>query len=256
VVLLKQVRKPREEEGGDYFAADRSRTVRQLNPADKSALLVAVELKKQYGAEITCLTMGPPSAKEILREAAMEGVDRICLVTDPLYAGSDTLATSVVLSSALRYVGSPELILCGRRTIDGETGQVGPQTAVRLGYSCVTNVLSLEIEGESKVSVKRLLDIKIEKLLVPLPALICVCEIGALNQLPDIVSIRRASKMQAEILSNRELKIPPEECGLSGSPTRVLQIHRKFMEKRNTCFVENAAQGVELFLSYLKENPS
>jgi electron transfer flavoprotein beta subunit len=256
VVLLKQVRGPREAEGGVDFATDRARNGKQLNPADKSALLMAVDLKKKHGAEITCLTMGPPSAKEILREAAMEGVDRICLITDPLYAGSDTLATSLVLASALRYIGSPELVLCGRRTIDGETGQVGPQTAVHLGYPCVTNVLSLEIEGESKLSVKRLLEIRIEKLLVPLPAMICVCETHALNQLPDIFSIRRASKMQIEILSNTELRIPPEECGLSGSPTRVLQIHRKSMEKRNTRFAESSTQGAELFLSYLKKNPS
>jgi electron transfer flavoprotein beta subunit len=255
-VLLKQVRKPREAERGDDFASDRAWSGKQLNPADKSALLAAVELKKQYDAEITCLTMGPPSAKEILREAAMEGVDRICLITDPLYAGSDTLATSLVLTSALRYIGSPELVLCGRRTIDGETGQVGPQTAAHLGYSCVTNVLSLAVEGENTINVKRLLELKIEKLLVPLPALICVCETNTLNQLPNIVSIRKASKMQTEILSNKELKIPPEECGLSGSPTRVLQIHRQSMKKRNTRFVENSTQGAELFLSYFNKNPS
>jgi electron transfer flavoprotein beta subunit len=252
-VLLKQVQKTGEAKMRDDFTVDRSRGAKQLNPADKSALLAAVKLKKQCGGKVTCLTMGPASAEKILREAVMDGADRICLITDPAYAGSDTLATSAVLAAALAHVGKPELVLCGRRSVDGETGQVGPQTAIRLGYSCVTNVLSLESAEEGFLEVSRLSEFKIEKLLVSLPAVICVCETNTLSQLPSIASMRRASEIQTEILSNKELKIPPKECGHPGSPTRVLKIHRRSIEKRNTRYSESAQEGAELALSLLRQ---
>ncbi len=236
----------------DDFTVDRSRGGKQLNPADKSALLAAVELKKKCGGEIICLTMGPASAEKILREAATDGADRICLVSDPVYAGSDTLATSVVLAAALTYLGRPELIICGRRTVDGETGQVGPQIAIRMGYSCVTNVLSVKLAEEGLLEISRLLELKIEKLLVPLPTMICVCETNTLSQLPDIASIRRANSIPTETLTNRELKIPQTECGHPGSRTRVLRIHRRPMEKRNTQYAESPEEGAELALSLLK----
>jgi electron transfer flavoprotein beta subunit len=253
-VLLKQVLKAEKAGVRDDFTADRSRRgAKQLNPADKSALLAAVELKKRYGGEIICLTMGPASAEKILHEAAMDGADRICLITDPIYAGSDTLATSAILAAALAYIGNPELVLCGRRSIDGETGQVGPQTAIRLGYSCVTNVLSLKLAEARSVEVSRLSELKIEKLLVSLPAIVCVCETNTLSQLPDIASIRKASNIQTEMLSNKELKISQKECGLSGSLTKVLHIHRRSTEKRNTRYAESSEEGVELVLSLLKQ---
>ena len=236
----------------DDFTVDRSRGGKQLNPADKSALLAAVELKKKYGGEIICLTMGPASAENILREAVMDGADRICLITDPAYAGSDTLATSVILAAALAYVGQPELILCGRRTVDGETGQVGPQTAIRMGYSCVTNVLSVEPAEEGFLEVTRLSESKIEKLLAPLPAMICVCETNTLSQLPDIESMRRASTIRTEVLSNKELNIPRAECGHPGSRTKVLKVHRRSIERRNTRYTESSEEGAELALSLLK----
>jgi electron transfer flavoprotein beta subunit len=252
-VLLKQVQKTGEAKMRDDFTVDRSRGGKQLNPADKSALLAAVALKKQCGGEVICLTMGPASAEKILREAAMDGADRLCLITDPIYAGSDTLATSAILAAALAHIGHPELVLCGRRSVDGETGQVGPQTAIRLGYSCVTNVLSLELAEEETINVSRLSELKIEKLSVHLPAIVCVCETNTLSQLPDIASIRRASEIQTEILSNKELRIPQKECGLSGSPTRVLRIHRRSIGKRNTRYAENSREGAELTLSLLKQ---
>ena len=230
----------------DDFTIDRSKGGKQLNPADKSALLAAVVLKKKVGGEIICLTMGPASAENALREAAMDGADRICLITDPNYAGSDTLATSMVLAAALTHLGRPELVLCGRRTVDGETGQVGPQTAIRMGYSCVTNVLSVELAEKGFLEITRLSESKIEKLLVSLPAIVCVCETHTLSQLPDIESMRRATTIQVEKLSNRELQIPQEKCGHPGSRTKVLKIHRRSIEKRKTRYTESPEEGAEL----------
>ncbi|MDR2587930.1 MAG: electron transfer flavoprotein subunit beta/FixA family protein [Spirochaetales bacterium] len=250
VVFLKQVPKQGEAEMQDDFTLDRSRGGRLLNPADKSALLMASSLRKRLGGEILCLSMGPPSAEEVLREAAMDGADQLYLISDTLYAGSDTLATSRVLAAALEYLGKPELVLCGRRAVDGETGQVGPETSVRLGYSCVTNVISVEESGKT-VRVERLLETKIQTLSVVLPAVICVCETNTLSQLPGIETLRRAAAMHVETLTNAELRIPNEKCGSAGSPTKVLEIHRRAFEKRKARYVFDTGDALELILPVL-----
>jgi electron transfer flavoprotein beta subunit len=245
-VLLKQVQKAAEVKMNEDFTIDRSGGNKQLNPADKSALLMGIALRKKYGGEIICLTMGPFSAVEVLREAAMEGADKLYHISDTLYAGSDTLATSLILAHALTCIGKPPLVLCGRRAIDGETGQIGPEAAVWLGFKGITNVISLEEGQEEYVIVKRLLEKKIQTLTVPLPAVISICETNTLSQLPSLKTIRRASSMPIELLSNQELKIDPERCGSRGSPTKVIRIHRKHMEHRKMRHTHSIKEGLDI----------
>ena len=196
--------------------------------------------------------MGPSAAIEVLREAAMDGADHLYLISDDVYAGSDTLATSRVIASALDYIERPPLVLCGRRAIDGETGQVGPETSVLLGYHCVTNVISIEEVNTGQVTVKRLLETKIQTLSVPLPAVICVCETNILSQLPSLNNIRRAATMPIQVLSNNELKIQPEQCGAGGSPTRVMRIHRKSMERRKAQYADQE-EGIRILETLLEK---
>jgi electron transfer flavoprotein beta subunit len=109
-----------------------------FNPEDLNALEEALKLKDRHNARVTVLTMGPPAAVQVLRESLYRGADEVILLTDKAFAGADTLATSYALSLAVRKLGGADLVLCGRQAIDGDTAQVGPQTAEKLDYPQIT----------------------------------------------------------------------------------------------------------------------
>jgi electron transfer flavoprotein beta subunit len=115
-----------------------------FNPEDLNALEEALRLKDGHGARVTVVTMGPPAAVQVLREALYRGADEVILLTDKAFAGADTLATSYALSLAVRKLGGADLVLCGRQAIDGDTAQVGPQTAEKLGYPQITCVSRID----------------------------------------------------------------------------------------------------------------
>ena len=125
-----------------------------MNPDDKGALEQALLFKDKFGAEVTCITMGPPQAKEIIREAFAMGVDKGYLVTDRRFGGADTLATSYTISQALRTIDY-DIILAGRQAIDGDTAQVGPQIAEQLDLPQVTYVENVEFDGKDLLTVRR-----------------------------------------------------------------------------------------------------
>ncbi len=115
-----------------------------FNPEDLNALEEALQLKEQQGARVTVVTMGPPTAVQVLRESLYRGADEVVLLTDKAFAGADTLATSYALALAVRKLGGADLVLCGRQAIDGDTAQVGPQTAEKLGYPQITCVSRID----------------------------------------------------------------------------------------------------------------
>ena len=143
VVLVKQV-PDTQNVTGDAMKEDgtvnRAALPAVFNPEDLNALEEALRLKDRHGARVTVVTMGPPAAVQVLRESLYRGVDEVILLTDKAFAGADTLATSYVLSLAVRKLGGCDLVLCGRQAIDGDTAQVGPQTAEKLGYPQITCV--------------------------------------------------------------------------------------------------------------------
>src|SRR5690606_18278147 len=121
-----------------------------FNPEDLNALEEALKLKDRRDARVTVVTMGPPAAVQVLRESLYRGADEVVLLTDKAFAGADTLATSYALSLAVKKLGGADLVLCGRQAIDGDTAQVGPQTAEKLGYpqiTCVSRVDELRAPG-------------------------------------------------------------------------------------------------------------
>ena len=129
-----------------------------FNPEDLNALEMALEFKERYGGEGIVLTMGPPKAAEVLRESLYRGADRVVLITDRKFAGADTLATSYTLKSAIEKLGAVDLVFCGRQAIDGDTAQVGPQTAEKLGIPQITYAESIvELSGD-EIIVQRALD--------------------------------------------------------------------------------------------------
>jgi len=144
-----------------------------INPFDENAIEAALQLREAHGGTVTALTMGPPQAEESLRQALAMGADEAVLLTDPASRGSDTLATSYTLAQMVRKLGDFDLILCGKQAIDGDTGQVGPGLAERLGIPQITFAIELEVSGD-KLSARRVLDDFFELVEVKLPAVVTV----------------------------------------------------------------------------------
>lgn len=147
-----------------------------FNPEDLHALETALEIKERFGGTVTALSMGPPKAADVLRDCLFRGADRAILLTDRRAAASDTLATSYILSQAIRTIGGYDLVFCGRQAIDGDTAQVGPQTAEKLGLPQVTYLEQLvSLEGRT-VQIRRNIGNGWEIVEAQLPILVTVIE--------------------------------------------------------------------------------
>ncbi len=219
----------------------------QWNIADESALEAALSLKDADGT-VTVLTMGPPKLEDPLKELLARGADEAVLVTDRLMAGADTRATAAALKAAIEKLGVFDLILCGRRAIDGETGQVPGELAAALGIPCVTNVESIRQEGE-KLLLNRRLEDGMETLSALCPVVVSLCEYSYNLRLACILSMRRARNKTVAKLSATDLGLTAEECGLKGSFTKVVAMENKFPGLRNGIKVTDA----ENWISYFRE---
>ena len=225
VVCIKQV-PDTQKVTGDAMKADgtinRAALPAIFNPEDRNALEAALYVKETYGGTVTVITMGLPAAKTILREALMCGADRAVLVTDRKAAGSDTLATSYILSQAVKKF-NPDLVFCGRQAIDGDTAQVGPQIGEKLDCAVVTYLEKLELEGDYAVATRDI-GTGIEKCRAKLPALFTVTEkFGELRP----YRMRRVMKYknaEPEILDCAAIGCEDGRCGFAGSPTSVNKI--------------------------------
>ncbi len=195
-----------------------------INPFDTYALEEAVRLKERFGGKVTVLSMGPPQAEAILREAVSCGADEAILIGDAAFAGSDTLATSYTLSQAIKKIKDYDLIICGRQTIDGDTAQVGPETAEMLGIAFVSYVSKVDDIKEGLMQVQRLIEEGHEVVETLLPALITV--VKEIN-VPRLPSLRGKAKAKSAVITNWNalaLDADKERLGLTGSPTKVVKI--------------------------------
>jgi len=195
-----------------------------INPFDTYALEEGVRLKERYGGKVTVISMGPPQAEAILREAISCGADEAILIGDAAFAGSDTLATSYTLSRAINKVKDYDLIICGRQTIDGDTAQVGPETAETLGIAFVSYVSKVEDISNGQMRVQRLIEEGHEIIETTLPALITV--VKEIN-VPRLPSLRGKAKAKSAVITNwnaQALETDKDRVGLTGSPTRVVKI--------------------------------
>ena len=264
VVLVKQVPDTANISGKamrDDGTVNRAALPAIFNPEDLNALEMALQVKEQHGGHITALTMGPPRATEVLREALYRGADQVILLTDRKTAGSDTLATSYALKCAVERIGDYDLIFCGRQAIDGDTAQVGPQVAEKLSLPQITYAESIQsVEGD-EIVVQRAFPLGTEMVKCTLPCLLTV--VGSANK-PRPCSARRivAHKLAAtpfeyaallqkwpefeteealdRYLTERDLKITVwsgadvgvdyDRVGLGGSPTKVLKVDSVVLE--------------------------
>lgn len=205
-----------------------------MNPACRRALEAAVGIKESHGAHITAVTMGPPMAEEILREALAAGADAGALLTDRALAGADTWATARTLAAAVRALQPDfDLVLCGRHTTDSETAQVGPQLAAALDAPGATCVESIQISGRA-ARLTRVADGFVETLEMRLPGVITIsADAFAPRYLPlgDLHDSFDSSAIRT--LTARDLGLDPAEAGASGSPTKILNVFSPSADKKN-----------------------
>jgi len=196
------------------------------NPFDEFALEEALLTKEKHGGEVHVLTMGPPQAVEVLKNALAVGADKVYLLCDREFAGADTLATAYTLAKAIEWIGGVDLVICGKQAIDGDTAQVGPGIATRLGYPQVTYVSKVrEVDpANRKIVVERMLENGKEVVQSSLPCLITVLKDINEPRIPSLVGIRKASKAQIPTLTAKDIPVDPDRIGLKGSPTWVWKI--------------------------------
>lgn len=257
IVLVKQV-PDTANISGQVMKPDgtvnRSKLPTVFNPEDKVALELALQLRDRYGGTVRVLTMGPLKASDLLRECLYMGADEAYLISDRKFAGADTLATSYVLAKAIQKIGGYDIIFAGRQAIDGDTAQVGPQTAEKLGIPQITYAEQiLSVEGD-KITVKRKIDGGFEVLEGRLPLLITVVKDAAvprpfmakrvmayknahtlleLEKMAEANSLLYVDQLQDEYvarnlfiptLTTDDLDVEVKRCGLHGSPTKVHKI--------------------------------
>lgn len=264
VVLVKQV-PDTANVGADAMKEDgtvnRAALKTIFNPDDLNALELALELKDRYGAKVNVITMGPPRAIDVLKDSLFRGADRAFLLSDPKFAGSDTLATSLILKGAIEAkVKNFDIIMAGRQAIDGDTAQVGPQVAEKLKIPQITFVTEVESIKDGVIRVAKLSDEGTEIVECKAPVLLTV-EGNANNpRAPKVKNMLKymnalsTFQMNEDWVTDEDIKhikekgieipvigfcdmaVNPELIGLAGSPTRVKAIHSvvfKSMESKD-----------------------
>ncbi len=280
IVLAKQVPDTRNV-GKDAMKADgtinRAALPAIFNPEDLNALEQALKLKEMYpGSKVTVLTMGPARAAEIVREGMYRGADGGIVLSDRAFAGSDTLATSYALSAAVKKIGDYDVIIGGRQAIDGDTAQVGPQIAEKLGIPQITYAEEIISADNGEVVVKRRIESGVETVKAKLPLVITV------NGSADACRPRNAKNLQkykyaavpSEVAADEarknfiesrgylkigewnasDVEADLAQCGLSGSPTKVKSIENVVFTAKDARRVENNDEDLEALVRELIAN--
>ncbi len=228
-----------------------------VNPLDLYAIEVAVRLREAHGGQVTALSMGPPSAEKAVREAIAMGCDDGILVSDRAFAGSDTWATSYVIAKAIEKLGAVDLIICGERATDGDTGQVGPATAAFLNLPVAGYVSKVGVVMDGRITLHRLVEEGYEVVEMILPAVLTVVKEAADPRLPTLRGKRKARAAEVPVWTPAEIGVRPQDVGLKASPTRVVKIFRPKVS-RSAKIVKvtddaGVAQAVDELAAFLRE---
>lgn len=280
IVLAKQVPDTRNV-GKDAMKADgtinRAALPAIFNPEDLNALEQALRLKEMYpGTKVTLLTMGPARAAEIVREGLYRGADGGVVLSDRAFAGSDTLATSYAISAAVRKIGDYDLIIGGRQAIDGDTAQVGPQVAEKLGLPQVTYAEEILKAENGEVLVRRRIESGVETVKAPMPVVVTVNGSAAECRPRNAKNIQKYkyAAVPSEVASDEAKKVLIEkrpylqigewnaetveadlsQCGLAGSPTKVKGIENVVFTAKDARRVENSDEEIEKLVKELIAN--
>ncbi len=224
-----------------------------MNPFDTYALEEGVRIKERYGGKVTAISMGPPQAEEVLREAISTGADEAILLSDGAFAGADTLATSYTLARAINKIHEYDLVVCGRQTIDGDTGQVGPELAEMLGIPFVDYVSKIEEINNRYIRVQRMVEEGHEVIEAPLPALITVVKEINVPRLPSLRGLAKSKSALIPIWTAQEIGADKNMVGLSGSATRVIKIFFPQRVSRGEIFQGSIESQVESLIEKMRD---
>lgn len=278
IVLAKQVPDTRNV-GKDAMKADgtvnRAALPAIFNPEDLNALEQALRIKDAFpGTTITILTMGPGRAAEIIREGMFRGADDGILLTDRAFAGSDTLATSYALGQAMKRIGKFDIIVAGRQAIDGDTAQVGPQVAEKLGIPQITYVEEVKAIEKGKVIVKRRLERGVEVVSCPMPLVITVnssapdCRARNAKLLmkykhaKTVTELQNSNEDYLHLYNDRpylnivewtvnDIESKAEELGLTGSPTKVKTVENVVLQAKEAKVITSADDDIDALMKEL-----
>lgn len=222
-----------------------------MNPYDSKALMMAVNLKKHLDCHVTCICMGSPAAGEALIKALALGADEAVLMSDPLFGGADTVATTYVLAGGIESLGGADLILCGEKSIDGETGQVAFGLAERLAYPCISNVDEIVEIGDHQLTLKQITEEYETTVRMPSPVLAVsrdfIVETGKIS----LSALKKAKKKGFTVRTAADLNLKPDKCGNRGSKTRVHEIHNDMVKKESQQVQTDAAGKAKLIMKLL-----
>ena len=207
-----------------------------VNPFDTYALEEGVRLKERYGGKVTVITMGPPQAEEALRETISLGADEAILLSDRAFAGSDTWATSYVLSKAITKIANYDIVICGRQTLDGDTGQVGPELSEMLKIPFISYVSKVEEIKDKHIRVQRMIEEGHEVIETTLPAVITVVKEINVPRLPSLRGSMKAKTAKIPVWTAADIGAEPDKVGIAGSPTRVVKIFFPKREHKSEIF--------------------
>jgi electron transfer flavoprotein beta subunit len=215
-----------------------------FNPEDLHALEAALDVRDRYGGTVTVLSMGPPKAADVLRESLFRGADRAILLTDRRAAASDTLATSYILSQAIRTIGRYDFVFCGRQAIDGDTAQVGPQCAEKLGIPQITYLEELISIQDGTVRLRRNIGHGWEIVEAKLPLLVTVLESANRPRPPAARRVMRLKRAEVEQWDLDRIGADLGRCGLAGSPTKVHRVQAIVLTKEGHTDVPPTEAGI------------
>jgi electron transfer flavoprotein beta subunit len=265
VVLVKQV-PDTANISGDSMKEDgtvnRARLPAIFNPEDLNALEMALEIKDKLNSKVIAITMGPPSAVTILKQSLYMGADEVILISDRKFAGADTLATSYVLSEAIKKIGDVDLVLAGRQAIDGDTAQVGPQVAEKIEFNQITYVTKLKEIQKDFLVVERDGEVQTEVIKAKCPVLLTVMGEANEPRFPNCINILKNFKadtkadgdLKIPMQTMDELKLDESRCGLHGSPTKVFKIKSIKLAGGNLEHYEATNAGIEALINDIKKD--
>lgn len=225
-----------------------------LNPFDTYALEEGVQIKEKMGGTVMAVTMGPPQAEAVLREAVAVGADETILLSDRAFAGSDTLATSYALAQAVRKIGDYDLLICGKQAVDGDTAQVGPGISAHLDIPQIAFVRKVVDVSEEKIVVERMMDDGYEVVESELPMLMTVVKDINTPRLPSLRGKMNAKKAEIPVWTAEDVNADPAQCGLDGSPTWVDKIFSPPPRGGGEVFEGDPQDIVRAFVNKLKED--
>jgi len=216
-----------------------------VNPLDLYAVEEAIRLKAKYGGEIIAISMGPPGAKKALQEVISMGCDEGILLSHRKFAGADTWSTSYVLAQAIKKIGKFDVILCGERATDGDTGQVGPGIAAWLDIPFSTYVSQISEVNKDTITVKRIVENGYQLVGIEKPTLLTVVKEINFPRLPTLDGKIRSKKIEIPLWGPEDIDAKIENLGLKGSPTRVVKISKPKVSRDGEVYKPNNEKETE-----------